>query len=195
MNFISLFPKRRKMQIVKTWCVSVVLSMAVAGSASAFARPPSEDCLTQAEVKQLDRDFWATFPSPDAFAAYSAPKLTFGTNIAELSVSLAHASGGPARARAVATFLGQHPDVFGAFKTMRDSTYVYYPGRDHHPDAARTSSTLPANQCVSEFNYAIDLSRVQCVSGQRLRAFSLSFIKDRGRVMLRSGVIGLDECN
>ncbi|WP_431821224.1 hypothetical protein [Burkholderia sp. F1] len=183
------------MQIVKTWCASVALSMVVAGSASVFARPVSEDCLTQTEVRQLDRDFWATFPSPDAFAAYSAPKLTFGTNIVELSESLARASGGPARARAVATFVGRHPDVFGAFKTTHDSAYLYYPGRVRHPDAARTSSTLPANQCVSEFNFAMDPGRAQCVSGQRIRAFSLSFIKDRGRVMLRSGVIGLDACS
>lgn len=70
------------MQTVKTWCVSVVFSMAVLGSASAFARPPAEDCLTQAEVKQLDRDFWAAFPSPEGFAAYAAPNFSFSTNVA-----------------------------------------------------------------------------------------------------------------
>ncbi|KVT48953.1 hypothetical protein [Burkholderia ubonensis] len=183
------------MQTVKTWCVSVALSMAVAGSATAFARPPAEDCLTQAEVKQLDRDFWATFPSPDGFAAYAAPDFSFNTNVADLSQSLAHAPKGPARARAVATFLGQHPDLYGSFKTALDSTYLYYPGRDHHPDAVRTSATFPANRCVSEFNFAGNEKSSQCVYGQRTRAFVLSFIKDHGRVTLQTGMLGMEACN
>ncbi|WP_373558181.1 hypothetical protein [Burkholderia sp. HI2761] len=116
-------------------------------------------------------------------------------NINELSQSLAATASGPARARAVAAFLAQHPDVFGSFKTAHDSAYLYYPGHDHGPDAVRTSQALPVGQCVSEFNYSIDPSHAQCVSGQRIRAYSLSFIKDKGRVMLRTGVLGLDSCN
>ncbi|MCA8277098.1 hypothetical protein LGN17_31940 [Burkholderia sp. AU30280] len=183
------------MQIVKTWCVAVLISVLAGGSAAAFSRPLAHDCLTPAEVRQMDRDFWATFPSPDGFAAYASPKFSLGTNITELSQSLATTASGPARARAVAAFLAQHPDVFGSFKTAHDSAYLYYPGHDRSPDAVRTSPTLPVGQCVSEFNYSIDLSRTECVSGQRIRAYSLSFIKDKGRVMLRTGVLGLDACN
>ncbi|WP_053059929.1 hypothetical protein [Burkholderia pyrrocinia] len=183
------------MQIVKTWCITVLVSVLAGGSTVAFSRPLARDCLTQAEVKQMDRDFWVTFPSPDGFAAYAAPKFSLGTNITELSQSLAATANGPARARAVAAFLAQHPDVFGSFKTAHDSAYLYYPGHDHSPDAVRTSSTFPVGQCVSEFNYSTDLSHAQCVAGQRIRAYSLSFIKDKGRVMLRTGVLGLDSCN
>ncbi|WP_431226400.1 hypothetical protein [Burkholderia contaminans] len=183
------------MQIVKTWCVTVLVSVLAGGSAAAFSRPSAQDCLTQAEVRQMDRDFWATFPSPDGFAAYAAPKFSLGTNITELSRSLAATTSGPARARAVATFLAQHPDVFGTFKNAHDAAYVYYPGRDHSPDAVLTSSTFPVGQCVSEFNYSIDTSRAPCEAGQRIRAYSLSFIKDKGRVMLQTGVLGLDACN
>ncbi|WP_107312398.1 hypothetical protein [Burkholderia metallica] len=183
------------MQSVKTWCVTVLVSVLAGGSAAAFSRPLAQDCLTPAEVRQMDRDFWATFPSPDGFAAYASPKFSLGTNITELSQSLAATANGPARARAVAAFLAQHPDVFGSFKTAHDSAYLYYPGHDHSPDAVRTSRTFPVGQCVSEFNYSIDPSRAECVSGQRIRAYSLSFIKDKERVMLRTGVLGLDACN
>ncbi|WP_244136579.1 hypothetical protein [Burkholderia sp. BCC0405] len=61
------------MQIVKTWCVTVLVSVLAGGSAAAFSRPLAQDCLTPAEVRQMDRDFWATFPSPDGFAAYASP--------------------------------------------------------------------------------------------------------------------------
>ncbi|WP_254601506.1 hypothetical protein [Burkholderia lata] len=188
-------PRKRKMQIGKMWCFTVLVSVLAGGSTAAFSRPLAQDCLTQAEVQEMDRNFWATFPSPDGFATYAAPTFSLGTNITELSQSLAAMTSGPARARAVATFLAQHPDVFGSFKNAHDSAYLFYPGHDHSPDAVRTSSTLPVGQCVSEFNYSIDTSRAQCVAGQRIRAYSLSFIKNKGRVMLRTGVLGLDACN
>ncbi|CAG9228569.1 hypothetical protein [Burkholderia vietnamiensis] len=183
------------MQIAKTWCITVLISVLASGSTAAFCRPAAQDCLTQVELQRMDRDFWASFPSPDGFAAYAAPKFSLGTNITELSQSLAASTSGAARARSVAAFLAQHPDVFGSFKTAHDSAYLYYPAHDRSPDAVRTSSTFPAGQCVSEFNYSIDLTRAQCVAGQRVRAYSLSFIKDKGRVMLRTGVLGLDSCN
>ncbi|WP_041492725.1 hypothetical protein [Burkholderia lata] len=183
------------MLIVKAGCATVLASVLAAGSAAALSRPLAQDCLTQAEVQRMDRDFWATFPSPDGFATYAAPKFSLGTNITELSQALAGTTSGPARARAVATFLAQHPDVFGSFKNAHDSAYLSYPGHGHSPDAVHASSTLPIGQCVSEFNYSIDTSRAQCVAGQRIRAYSLSFIKDKGRVMLRTGVLGLDACN
>lgn len=194
-EFHITFPRKRKMQIVKAWCIAVLISVLAGGSTAAFSRPLAQDCLTQAEVRQMDRDFWTTFPSPDGFAAYASPKFSLGTNLTELSQSLAATASGPAWARAVAAFLAQHPGVFRSFKTAHDSAYLYYPGHDHSPDAVRTSSTLPVGQCVSEFSYSIDLSRAQCVSGQRIRAYSLSFIKDKGRVILRTGVLGLDSCN
>ncbi|MBL3950383.1 hypothetical protein FH729_25115, partial [Bacteroides thetaiotaomicron] len=84
------------------WYVAVLVSLLAGGSTAALSRPLAQDCLTQAEVKQMDRDFWATFPSPDGFAAYASPKFSLGTNITELSQSLAATASGPARARTVA---------------------------------------------------------------------------------------------
>ncbi|WDD93305.1 hypothetical protein Bsp3421_003376 [Burkholderia sp. FERM BP-3421] len=183
------------MPIVEAWRFFAVSLMVWAASAPACAGSLSSSCLTSAEVKQLDAAFWGPFPSPDGFATYAAADFSLSTNIVTLSELLVGASGGPARARAVATFLSQHPDIFGAFKTAHDSTYLYHPGRDHSLDALRASSTFPVARCVSEFNFVAKRMRDRCVYGQRIRAFSLSFIKDRGRVTLQTGVLGMEACS
>ncbi|ACR31483.1 hypothetical protein [Burkholderia glumae] len=172
--------------------IAELLCAALLGGAVPLAHAAGADCLTQAEVTKLDTDFWAKFPSPDGFAAYAAPDMRLDTNIVDLMRPELAKADGPTRARSFAVYASQHPEYFAPFRTEHSSHYLYYPGRDRHPDAVKQASVFPANRCVSMFSF--DDERHTCIAGARTRAMSFSFVKENGRVQLQGIEVGMEAC-
>ncbi|MBN3757848.1 hypothetical protein G3N95_33355 [Paraburkholderia sp. Tr-20389] len=167
--------------------------MALLGcGAVAFAAPNAAECVTKTDIKSLDETFWKHYPSTDAFTRYAAPDMKIASNVADVANINETQKTGPARAGQLASFFADHPEYFGSFKTAHDATFLYYPGRDRHPDALKTVSTYPAGQCVSMFHY--DLAQSQCTAGQRVRALRLSFVKEAGKLTLRVVQVAMEAC-
>jgi|GEM_PF-4383359 hypothetical protein len=184
------------MQIVKTLNRVMVLGLlgcSVGAFAAGSAAPKAGECVTRAEVKALDDGFWAHYPSADEFAKYAAPDMKIVSNVADVADINNTEKSGPARAGKLASFLGDHPEYFSAFKSTHDVSFLYYPGRDRHPDAVKVVSSFPDGQCVSMFHY--DLTQGQCVAGQRVRALSVAFVKEGGKVTLRVVQVAMEGCS
>jgi uncharacterized UBP type Zn finger protein len=176
----------------KSLMLKAALVIALGHASLCPAASQAGECLTSAELSTIDQQFWGEYPSARQFARYAAPDLTIASNVADLADATKTHTDGAQRAQQFASFLGQHPEYFGVFKQKHAVSFLYYPGADRHPDAVKTAARFPANRCVSMFNY--ELEQRQCVSGQRVRSLSLSFVKADGKVQLQVAQVALEAC-
>jgi len=152
----------------------------------------ADECLTLSEIEAMDNGFWASYPSAEEFSRYAAPDMKIATNIADVAEINSSWRTGPERAEQLALFLGKYPEYFSSLKFAHQPTYLYFMGGVHRADSVKSSDEYPIGQCVSMFHFESNDKR--CMSGQRVRALRLSFIKDSGKIELQTVQIAMEGC-
>jgi hypothetical protein len=175
--------------LVRTFTCAAMLTTGT----ECFAASSTDECLMQSELKTMEHGFWAHYPSADEFSHYAAPEMDIATNVVDVAKINSDEKTRSGRAAQLASFLAAHPEYFLSFKTKRQPTYLYYVGNEHSADMMRASHRYPEGQCVSMFRF--ESNDNSCIAGQRVRALSLSFIKESGRVRLQGAQVAMEACH
>jgi hypothetical protein len=167
--------------------IAATFAFALLCAASAAYAAPKEGCVTQAELNDLQSQFFSRFPDPNAFRKYvDQNDFRLLTNVAsgrELELS-----GKPVDEKVdwIFTTLRDHRELFANYAfDDPDLTYMKGEVRGAKPsvDNLTRAKKLPKNECVQEVTYSIPQGA--CVLSQRLTNLSLQFVKDERPLSLR----------
>ncbi|WP_126283719.1 hypothetical protein [Burkholderia stagnalis] len=160
------------------WIYAVTLMSGVfAGNAAHATSIDAGKCISQDDVKEIDKVFFSDFPNADAMKRYAGQqKFEIATNVADGITLQKEAASNDAKVDWLANFLRDRHDFFSDFSRFERPSYTYMRNGMSSVDNLRTTQKFPRSQCVQEVSY--NMRAGACIRGQKLQSLSLTFVKD-----------------
>ncbi|KVD91799.1 hypothetical protein WS63_10865 [Burkholderia stagnalis] len=148
-----------------------------AGNAAHASSNDAGKCISQDDVKEIDKAFFSGFPNADAMKKHAGPhKFEIATNVADGIKLQKESASNDAKVDWLANFLRDRHDFFADFSRFERPSYTYMRNGVPSVDNLRTTQKFPRNQCVQEVSYNVRPGT--CIRGQKLQSLSLTFVKD-----------------